>query len=420
MNPFSFFADFGKKASAVASSVAFTHFGRASWSGRSYENFADEGYCKNVIVFTCVDIIATAAASVPWYINSTDKKKKDPANPELQKLLDSPNPSQKFDDLIRELIAYRLITGNSYLERVMYDTRKGVGELYALRPDRMTIVPGGQGFPLQYEYKVGDKTTVFPVDQITGKSNIKHLKKFNPTNDWYGLSPMAAASWSIDQHNSASIHNKSLLDNGATPSGALLTEAQDLSPEQFNKLEKRLQEKYQGPKNAGRPMLLNGLFKWLPMGMSPKDLDWINGKDVSAREVGLVFKVPSQLLGIQGSQTFANYEQAMLYMWQFGVIPELKEICAVLNGHVVAEIPTAKGLSLAYDLDAVDALNPLREKLWGRLEKSKTAGIVTINEAREAMGYSPLPGGDELYTPAAQLPLSFDRSSLMDNTTPTA
>ncbi len=420
MNPFSFFANFGQKASAAASSVAFNHFGRAAWSGRNYQNFANEGYRKNVIVFTCVDIIATAASSVPWYINSTDKKKKDPTNSDLAKLLASPNPTQKWDDLIRELIAYRLITGNSYLERVPYDTRKGIGELYTLRPDRMTIVPGGSGYPLRYEYKVGENTTVFPVDQVSGKCNIHHLKKFNPIDDWYGLSPMEAASWSIDQHNSASIHNKALLDNGATPSGALITESSDLSKEQFSKLEKQLQDKYQGPKNAGRPMFLNGLFKWVSMGLTPKDLDWIKGKDVSAREVGLVYKVPSQLLGIQGSQTFANYEQAMLYMWQFAVIPELKEIRAVLNSHVVAEIPTAKGLSLDYDLDAVDALNPLRESLWGRLEKSKTSGIVTINEAREAMGYPPLVGGDELYTPAAQLPLSFDRSSLMANTTPTA
>lgn len=403
----------GIKASKTAGVMGRFTMGQAVWSGRNAETFADLGFRKNPIVYTCVDIIATAAASVPWYVRNPKTGKT--TSPELEKLLKRPNPMKQWNDLIYELVAYQLITGNCFMERVPYITRKGIGELYAHRPDRINIVPGSQGFPLRYEYKAGGETMPFDVDQISGDSDLAHLRKFNPLNDWYGMSPMEAASWSVDQHNSASAHNKALLDNGATPSGALMSEQTDLSEDQFNKMEKKFQEKFQGPKNAGRPMFLGGLFKWLPMGMSAKDLDWVKGKDLSAREIGLVFKVPSQVLGISGSQTFANYEQAMLFMWQFGVIPELADIAALLNRWLLPQIPSAQGLELAYDLDAIDALSPLREKLWSRLEKSKTAGIVTINEAREAMGYGPIKGGEELFIPAAQLPISFqtDRSNIL-------
>lgn len=418
MNPFqSFFNSIGKKASAVASKVSWWEVGRAAWSGRNYEAFMDEGYRKNAIVFTCVDMIATAAASVPWYVATEDKKKAG-TNKDLERLLIKPNATQQWGDIVRSLVAYRLLTGNSYLERVTL-SRGVVGEVYSLPAQRMKVIPSANGFPAGYEYAIGENKHVFPVDPVYGTSDIAHLKKFNPTSDWYGMAPMEAALYSIDQHNSASTHNKALLDNGARPSGALIVK-NEVTASQRQELEKAFHKNFQGAKNAGKPMFLaGGDFNWVEMGINPKDLDWIKGKDLSAREIGLVYKVPSQLLGIEGSQTFANYQQAMLFMWQFAVIPELVELQAVFNNHIVKATKGAEGYTIKYDLDSVDALNGLRETLWGRLEKSKNAGIITINEARASMGYDPIVGGDELYMPAAQLPLSFDRTSLMNDTTPT-
>jgi len=47
-------------------------------------------------------------------------------------------------------------------------------------------------------------------------------------------------------------------------------------------------------------------------------------------------------------------------------------------------------LELKPDLDGVAALVPEREALWARLN---AAGFLTLNEKREAAGYTPLEDG---------------------------
>ena len=64
--------------------------------------------------------------------------------------------------------AHLLLAGNGYLEAVGLDgqTNLNVRELYALRPDRMKVVPGPDGWPQAYEYTVAGTTVRF--DQSAG------------------------------------------------------------------------------------------------------------------------------------------------------------------------------------------------------------------------------------------------------------
>ncbi len=52
-----------------------------------------------------------------------------------------------------------------------------------------------------------------------------------------------------------------------------------------------------------------------------------------------------------------------------------------------------EGLRIGFDADAVDALAVARESLWAKLND---AAFLTVNEKRQAAGYSPLEGGDTL------------------------
>lgn len=69
---------------------------------------------------------------------------------------------------------------------------------------------------------MNDNSYDFKINKLTGRSAVLHLKTFNPLNDWYGLSPIEAAAYSIDQHNQAGAWNKAMLQNGARSSGAIV------------------------------------------------------------------------------------------------------------------------------------------------------------------------------------------------------
>ncbi len=196
------------------------------------------------------------------------------------------------------------MSGNAYLEAVAVDGT--LRELHALRPDRMKVIPGPDGWPEAFEYTAGGRSVRFAGEVAPGVRPILHVKLFHPANDHYGLSPIEAAATAIDIHNTAARWNKALLDNSAHPSGALVYTSRDgnLSPEQYERLKSELEQGFKGASHAGRPLLLEGGLDWKSMSLTPKDMDFIEAKHAAAREIALALGVPPMLLGIPGDNTY--------------------------------------------------------------------------------------------------------------------
>lgn len=376
------------KSSRTARLLAYESGGRARWTPRDYAALAREGYLANAVVHRCVRLIAENAASCAVLVYDGAREQ---ATHPLQRLLTRPNPRQDGASLFETVYAHLLLAGNAYLEAVTLGDQ--VQELYALRPDRMKVVPGPDGWAEAYEYAVGGRSVRF--DQHAGAvPPILHLTFFHPLDDHYGLAPIEAAAIAVDTHNAAARWNKALLDNSARPSGAMVyagPEGAVLSEQQFDRLKRELESTYQGAANAGRPLLLEGGLDWKAMSLSPKDMDFLETKHTAAREIALAFGVPPMLLGIPGDNTFANYQEANRVFWRQTVLPLAQRV-----GHALAQWLAPQfgdGIRLAIDTDGIDALAADRAALWERVGQ---AAFMTLNEKREAVGYPPLDGGDRL------------------------
>jgi HK97 family phage portal protein len=382
-----------RKSSATARLIALEGGGRARWTPRDYAALAREGYGRNSIVYRAVRLIAESLGGLSFVLNEGASEL---TTHPLLDLLARPNPRQDGATLIENLGAYLLLAGNTYVEAVsLPGAGEGgdappVRELYALRPDRMKVVPGPDGWPQGYEYTVAGQTVRF--DQSLGQPPILHLTFFNPLDDYYGLSPLEAAAVAVDTHNAAAKWNKALLDNAARPSGALVYSGTDgliLADQQFSRLKKELEEQYQGTANAGRPLLLEGGLDWKPMALTPKDMDFMEAKHAAAREIALAFGVPPMLLAIPGDNTYSNYQEASRVFWRQTVLPLANRIGAALTQWLAPSF--GGGLSLAVDTDKIEALGPDRAALWERVTK---APFLTVNEKRAATGYGAVAGGD--------------------------
>ena len=297
-----------RKASATGPVAAIHGAGRPVWTPRDLTSLTRQSYLTNAIANRCVRLIAEGAASLPLTVKADGKAVTD--HP-LLALLSRPNPAQDCCALLEALYGHLQIAGNAYLEAVPSPTEPAPRELYALRPDRMRVIPGRKGWPEGYEYRLGTRSVRFR--QTEEVQPILHIKTFHPLDDHYGLSPLEAAAVPVDVHNAASRWNKALLDNAARPSGAMVYNSDGgapLSPVQFERLKNELQTRHQGAGNAGRPMLLEGGLDWKPMGFSPSDMEFMKGKDAAAREIALAFGVPPLVLGLPGDNTHANYAEA--------------------------------------------------------------------------------------------------------------
>ena len=378
-----------KKESSAGKLISMQRVGRPVWTPRDYHSLTDEGYMRNVIAFRCISLISKGIASVPWTLYKGENQL---STHPLLEMLNRPNPCRGGARFMEAMTGYLLLSGNSYVEVIRSKTDKPL-ELHTLRPDRMKVIPGDGGIPQAYEYSVNGRSKTIPINRSNGHSNILHIKNFHPLNDWYGMSPIEAAAYSIDQFNAVGGHNLSVLQNGGRPSGALVVGNKGgtgtMSPEQRETLRGDVQSFYSGAKNAGRVMVLEGDFEWKEMGLSPKDLDFIEGKNLSAREIAQAFGVPPMLVGIQGDATYANYKEARFHLWEDTILPLLDSINDEFNRWLVPQFE--KGLKLSHDLDGIPALAPRREAAW---KKVGNANFLTLNEKRAALGYGPIPGGE--------------------------
>lgn len=382
-----------KKESRFASLTSLGELRQPTFGASDYRTLAQLGYEKNVIVHRAVNLIARSMGSVPWCLFQNDERI---TSHPLLDLLARPNPLQGGNVFIETVTSYLLLSGNAYVEAV--STGSTPSELYTLRPDRLKILPGRHGIPLGYEYSVGTNKKIVPVDERGGASPILHLKFFHPLNDWYGLSPLEAAVRSIHCHNTVANHNLSLLKHGGRPSGALLLkpDGRGLTKEQRQELRTSLQDLHQGTQNAGQIMILEGDFEWKEMGLSPKDMDFSEGKNMSAREIAQIFGVPPMLVGVPGDATFSNYKEARLHLWEDTILPLLDRLINQFNAWLIPQFST--DLRLGYDSDAIPPLAAKREKTWERINQ---CNFLTLNEKREAVGYPPLPDDIHPNTPSA-------------------
>ncbi len=372
------------KASRTGPLIALSGSGRPVWTPRDYAALAREGYARNPVVHRAVRMIAEAAASVPFTL--FDGERELDRHP-LLALLARPNPGASGKGFLEEVYGHLLVAGNAYVEMVSIEGEPR--ELFALRPDRVRVVPGRDGWPEAHDYTVAGRTVRLAAREPGGRPPVLHLKIFHPLDDHYGFAPIEAAQVSLDLHNAAGAWNKALLDNSARPSGALVygADGANLSEEQFDRLKAELEEGYQGARNAGRPLLLEGGLDWKPMGLTPKDMDFVGAKNQAAREIALAFGVPPMLLAIPGDNTFANYQEANRAFWRQTVLPLAARTGEALARFLAPGFATEgreASLRLEPDGDAVEALSSERAALWQRVEG---ASFLTRDEKRAAVGY---------------------------------
>lgn len=366
------------KASATGRVVGVQTSGRVAWSPRDTVSLTRTGFAGNPVGFRSVKLIAEAAAALPLVCQ--DMAQRFETHPVLS-LMARPNAAQGRAELLEALYAQLLLSGDGYVEAVGGETGAPL-ELHVLRSDRMSVVPGSDGWPVAYEYAVSGRKHRFDATQGTP---ICHVRNFHPQDDHYGFSPMQAAATAVDVHNSASRWSKALLDNAARPSGAIIYKGAEgqgaMSNDQYDRLVNEMESHHQGARNAGRPMLLEGGLDWKPMGFSPSDMEFQKTKEAAAREIALAFGVPPMLLGIAGDATYANYQEAHRAFYRLTVLPLATRVTAVL-AHWLSGF-TGEAVELKPDLDQVPALSAERDAQWARVAGAE---FLTEVEKRALLG----------------------------------
>jgi HK97 family phage portal protein len=369
----------------------------ATWSAREFVAFATEGYRDNPTVRAC--IMAKQKAAIECPIILVNEKGEAVENHQILKLLNKPNPMQSWEKFLTQMIGSHDIAGEGDVLKI------GIGqsvELWPLRPDWLEITTFSMGLPVSCSYTPSDTYEESTVKQYQF-SELMIWAEYNPLFRWRGLSPLYSAAYSIDTLNEYAKSNKAMLENGMTPSGVLWTDS-EVSDTSFNRLQEQFNGKYAGAKNSGKPMILDGGLKWQGMSFTPREMEFVSGKRLSQLDVCQVLRVPPQIIGIEGSQTFANYEQARAAFYEDEVIPMVNGLLSELLGFLRKDFKIPANYQLLVDVDGVTALEPRRA------ERNKVIDGLTslkVDEKRAAMGYESAEGGDVILVDSNKIPLDM-------------
>ncbi|MEO0982700.1 MAG: phage portal protein [Pseudomonadota bacterium] len=352
--------------------TALAHLSEPRWGGRDGASLARDGYARNAVANRCVRIVAEAAATAPLRTE----------HPGAADLLVQPNPEERGADFFERVYSFLQIAGNAYAEIIRLEDGGPPAALYLLRPDRVRPLTDQRGWPSGWAYRTATGERLLP------REDMLHLKCFHPSEDAEGLPPLAAARQALDLHNSTADWAKSLIDNSAKPSGALVygKDGERMTDAQYDRLKEELEGSYTGPRGAGRPMLLEGGLDWKPMSLTPAEMDYREARNMAAREIALALGVPPQLLGIPGDNTYANYKEANLALWRLTVVPLAQKTAGLISGFFSRAFD--EDIEIRVDLDAIPALSADREALWRRLD---AATFLTDAERREMAGLPPRP-----------------------------
>jgi HK97 family phage portal protein len=355
--------------------------------GKSLGSRVSEGYKKNGMAYAAISRVTTNLPSVPWILfrERDDEEDEEITRHPLIDLMRRPNPRQAQMRFLEQLILNLFLSGVSYSRLMLVDLTgprgaRRVPMLVNLRPDKTEL--RSEDDPLQGWVFQGKRAPVY-----MGPEEVLFLNFLDPVDEWGGLSPLEVAALPVNQANAARKWNWNLLKRGARPTGILSSRIQ-IPKDMKDKIREEFMTDIGGADQAGRIPFPTGDVEWKPTGLSPGDMEWVEGTARADRLIATTLGVPAQILGDKDASTYANYAEARKALYQERILPLLNWIIGEFNAWLIP-ILGEEGMYFAPDIDSIDALQEARKDEW---ERVRSADTLTVNEKRRAMRYDAIEG----------------------------
>ena len=374
--------------------VGMIHGGGSQGLTSSYSSQLDDGLRANPYIMRCVDLRASAVASLTPILYDEDGNEVDDKNHPLARLLRRPSPGISFQGMTYQAQMHLALNGNAYLW--MIKTIRGVERIHAIPPSAVSAFPSGNLLDPVARWQIVTGTQTIQAEP----SDVIHVHGPLKADGYTGISPLDSASQSVDAQTEARIWNTSMMRNGAKPSMTIST-PEVMTPTAFQNFKAKLNAMFSGGRNAGKIMVLDGGKTATFDGFNARDMDYSAGITLTAREICLAFGVPPELAGDSANKTYANAQEAHR---EFAI----NKIAPVANQYFEAlSIPLCmEGDNVArigYDASQIEGMKSDESALISALT---SCDFLTDNETRARLSYDAIPDGDIVLTGMGKVPRS--------------
>jgi phage portal protein BeeE len=160
---------------------------------------------------------------------------------------------------------------------------------------------------------------------------ILQFKFPNPMNPLRGMSKISAAANGIQMDLMVKDYNKAIIENGGDPGGILMYDA-DLTKEEEAAFLEKFEQKHKGAKNARRTAMLSGGFEYVPVSLSPRDIQHLETMKWNREEELAVMNVPPSVLGVTEFTNYATQLGQDKNFWDKNLLSTLEIIETAIDG----------------------------------------------------------------------------------------
>lgn len=341
---------------------------------------------KVAAVYSCEKLISESIAKIPLEVkryNSIGRYYvRDVKNPLFDVLATRPNPRMTAYDLLRATVMQMLNYGNAYL----FPERNSMEDVVALY--LLENVSYDQRSNL---YTVNDSTN--GISGIYTADEIIHLRNLG-SNGYVGESTIKQAARVIGISSAADDELNKLFATGSRFRGILTGKptVMGVGGAQQKQLED-VRDRVKGELAMGETIVyLPGEMQFSPFSMTPADVQLLDNKKFTVKEIGRFFRVPPSMLYEDGGSTYSNAEMDSVLFLNGALSPLLRQIELELFSKLIR--PEERGYyRIQFDRDALYTTDLTTKANY--MKATIEAGVRTVNEWRKAEGFPALDGGDE-------------------------
>jgi HK97 family phage portal protein len=284
-----------------------------------------------------------------------------------------PNPFQDISTFRRNLVTDFLIDGNIF---IYFD---GV-HLYHLPANKMTIHASDSTYIEKFTFN----------EQINYKpSEIIHIKDNSFYSIYRGVSRLKPALRTMILTRSMRDFQDNFFKNGAVP-GLVLKSPNTLSEKIKERMIQSWTARYRPDAGGRRPLILDGGIEIDSVSnVNFKELDFQTAIAENEKIILKALGVPPLMLD---SGNNANIRPNMRMYYLETILPVVRKMNFALERYF--------GFSLSEDITNIPALQPELRDQSQYYSALVNTGIISPNEARDALGFDPVEGYDDLRVPA--------------------
>lgn len=353
-----------------------------------YPSISESVYKKNPVAFACLEQIARSCSMVHLAVSKKNAKGEVEVieNHDLQKLLQAPNNYYGYEEFIKRSVIYYYLGGEAPFEIQKYSFGYS---MIVVNPYFIQYSITGDAYQpydcIKYLYNTNK--TIVPEEFHIWKS-------FDP-NDYLdglgrGFPKVEPILYLIDQFNGTKEWFISILENGGSLDGVFSLD-ETLDQEEFELAKKSVKTQYQGAKNVGGYLVLNGSAKFQATQQTGREMDFIEGEKNVIQQICIGCGVDPILIGHNEFSSYNNKKEAEPQFYKEIVLPLMKDLASSLTMRFRNLNYLQSDEHISCITDHIEALQPDKMKLEERLMK---ADGMTINEKRKARGQEPVKGGD--------------------------